>query len=152
MPDAKKYFESSPERVSRDYKPTEKDLKIEKAARNIEETGMYKGREFSEEISDVVPKRAADWLNEMGLKTKGQAGNEEYEISESNFSERFGRMVRHKMFSKNGGEYLEFITIDSETGEILESKNIRFMDELPSEMVAKFEAILWKGESGEKSH
>lgn len=148
--DAKPFYGEKPER---DFKPTEeKDLKIEETVENMENRGFVVGR-LEKDVSDTAPKRIVDVLKEVALKIKKGFGREQYDISQPFFDPRFGRMITQKMIYKKADEdWVEFVTQDSETGEVLESKNYEFMNELPPEMAAKFETKLREENPGEKSN
>lgn len=152
VPSAETYYEIPPQKTGHDYKPTEKDLKIEETVENMEKTGIAAGR-LEKDISDTAPKRIVDVLKELALKIRKGSGREQYDIYQPVFDPRFGRMITQKViYKKDDEDCVEFVTQDSETGEVLESKNYEFMNELPPDMAAKFETMLREENPKEKSN
>lgn len=152
VPSAEAYYEIPPQKTGHDYKPTEKNLKIEETVENMENRGFAAGR-LEKDVGDIAPKRVVDVLKELALKIRKGSGREQYDISPPVFDQRFGRMITQKMIYKKADKpFVEFVTQDSETGEVLESKNYEFMDELPPEIAAKFETKLREENPGKKSN
>src|SRR3989344_523611 len=151
MPDLKTYYGIKQEKVGRDFKPTEKDLKMEETVENMENRGIPLGQ-IRKEAGDIAPKRVVDFLKELALHTKREMSQETYFISQPAFDTKYGRMVVGQMFYKEGAVSVEFIIRDDETNEILESKNIKFMNELSPKYAEFLEKILREGYPDEKSH
>lgn len=146
--DAKFFYGEKPER---DFKPTGKDLKIEETVENMEKIGIAAGR-LEKDVGDTAPKRIIDVMKELALYAKKEVGREKPSMPTFCFDKRYGRIVRNEMFAKEGGDDVEFIIRDNKTGEILESKNIKFMNELPPELFNMFEKMVREGYPGEKSN
>lgn len=154
IPDAETYYGIPSQKIGRDSKPTEKDIKIEEAVENMENTGIAAGR-LEKDVGDTAPKRVVDVLKELALYIEKEVGQEKPSMPLYIFDKRYGRRVVNEMFAKEGRDDVEFIIRDSKTGEVLESKNIKFMDELKKispEYTELLEKILREGYPKEKSN
>lgn len=152
MPSMDKYFDAlSEEKSGHDSIPTEKELENERTAKHLLEHPEI-AMESNKSGSDTAPKHLTDIWKKLALYTEKEVGQERLFMKTPYFDKGRGKMVVGEMLMKDNMDDVEFVIKDSETGEILESKNIKFMNEFPEEYAEYLDKILREGYPGEKSH
>lgn len=154
VPGTETYYEIPPQKAGHDYKPTEKDIEIEKTADNLENHSGIVSRRMDREVGDVAP--VIDWLKQMALDANKERINRTKEEPHWEIlfyiDEESGREVMSKIFMGDDGRTIEFVAIDAKTGDIIKQENIDAMNKLPLKVRAMLEDRMRKDYPGEKSN
>lgn len=154
VPSAETYYKIPPPKAGHDYKPTEKDIEIEKTVDNIESHSGVVFLRKDRGAGDMSP--VIDWLKQMALDANKERINrtkeEPYWETLPYFDEESGREVMSKIFMGHDGRTIEFVAIDAKTGDIIKQANIDAMNKLPLRFRAMLEERMRKNCPEEKSH
>ncbi len=155
------------ETAGHDYKPTKEQREGEKTAKHLmehpeipDEHNKYLiehpeiPHDHNKEGSDVL---IIDWLKKMAMEARREKitrkpDDDPYKNVIVYKDQDSGRKVIGKTFTSADGDSIEFIVIDSETGEIVKQNNIRWMTELPVPFQMALENYMHYGNPGEKSN